>query len=274
MSLVALLAPLLVAAATPGVSPCIPIPGWDEVLASDRSRIIVFGEMHGSNEAPEIFADAVCQAAQSRKLVVGVEQPSSDQSAIDAFLVSDGGEAARRAFLAARMWNGAMKDGRSSEAIFALFERLRRMRAAKMIDAVIAFQPSNFTERPSPEQYEKAMAELIVAGAPRGATVLALVGNAHAMLTNVPWEPRYMPMAGHLPAEEVLTFNIVGEGGETWVCQASPDDCGPRALPDSPVQMPRGIEMSTDRTGAYSGILKLGRRMSASPPQQSSGAEG
>src|SRR6478735_11617631 len=120
------------------------------------------------------------------------------------------------------MWNMPMKDGRSSEAYFSLFEKLRQMRAAGTIEAVVAFQPSAPIavqssaapgERPDQGIYEKAMASQLLAGAKPGTTVIALVGNIHAMLTESPFEPRFMPMATHLPAGSVTLF-VVPTGGE------------------------------------------------------------
>src|SRR5690606_30347352 len=88
---------------------------------------------------PQTFADAVCLTARERPVVVGLEQPAIDQGLIDAWLVSDGGEAARRAFLAAEMWHGPLTDGRSSQAMFELFDRLRQMHQAGQIRAIVAF---------------------------------------------------------------------------------------------------------------------------------------
>jgi hypothetical protein len=266
MSLLAALSPLVLAAATPVTGQCAPIAGWDQVLGDERSRIVVLGEVHGSNEIPAAFADAVCLTAQSRRVVVAVEQPSVDQAAIDAFMASDGGDGAKNAFLRAQMWNGPMKDGRSSEAYFRLFERLRQMRAAGMIGQVIAFQPFSFSERPTQEQYERAMADLLKAGLQPETTVLALVGNVHAMLARVPWEPRYMAMAGHLPASEVLTLNVVGGGGETWVCNRGADDCGPKPA-GPPNNRPRGVELNPPGAEPYSGVFHLGAPTTVSPPQ-------
>jgi len=268
MSMIAALSPLLLAAAAPGATPCNPIPGWDQVLAGDDPRVIVLGEVHGSNEVPALFADAVCLTAQTRPVVVAVEQRSDDQAAVDSFIASDGGEEARLAFLRAQMWNAPMKDGRSSEAYFRLFETLRQMRAAGMIQAVVAFQPVSFTQRPTPEEYEKAMAEIVLSGAKDGATVVALVGNVHAMLTAVPRDPPYMPMAGHLPPDQVVTLNLVPVGdSETWVCQGQPIECGAKPTGGAPTGHPRGVELGSIGEGAYSGVLYLGVPTTASPPQ-------
>lgn len=268
MSMIAALSPLLLATAASSAAPCNPIPGWDQVLAGDEPRVIVLGEVHGSNEVPALFADAVCLTAQTRPVVVAVEQPSVDQAAVDSFIASDGGEEARLAFLGARMWNIPMKDGRSSEAYFRLFETLRRMRAAGMIESVVVFQPWAFGQRPTPGEYEKAMADTLLAGATQGATVVALVGNAHAMLTAIPRDPPYLPMAAHLPSAEVVTLNLVPVGdGETWVCQGQPVECGAKPARGAPNGKPRGVELSKNGEGAYSGVLYLGVPTTASPPQ-------
>ena len=271
MSLFAALSPLFLSVAAAGAGSCNAIPGWDQVLADEATRIVVLGEVHGSNEAPAVVADAACLTAQTRPVVVALEQPSLDQPVIDAFIASDGGEAAREAFLAAQMWHLPMKDGRSSEAYFGLFEKLRQMRAAGTIEAVIAFQPSAVmgqpsaqpSERPSQGIYEKAMADQLLAGTRPGTTVIALVGNIHAMLTESPFEPRFMPMATHLPAGSVTLF-VVPNGGETWSCQR--DTCGANHAGGPRTPRERGVVLG-EGTPSYSGVLFLGVPATASPPQ-------
>lgn len=257
---------LILAASTPAAaSRCAPIPGWEDVAAQQRVRWIVIGEVHGTNEIPVLFADAVCLTAQSRPVVVALEQPTSDQSAIDDFINSDGGAKATRAFLAAGMWNGSLKDGRSSEAYFRLFELLRQMRAAGRIKSVVAFQPSTFSEPPTSAEYEAAMAEQLREAARPDATVIALVGNVHAMQSETPWQPSYLALAGHLPRQSTLTFNTASNGGESWTCQGNPMTCGPHPSHGSGAQRARGVEMSAEE-GPYSGVIYLGTRTTASPP--------
>ena len=263
---------LLLLAPTPPSDVCAPIPGWEQVLADEQLRWIVIGEVHGSNEVPAIFADAVCLTARSRPVVVALEQPASDQAAINEFVASDGGQEAARAFLKARMWNGPNKDGRSSEAYFHLFETLRQMRSAGRISSVVAFQPSSFTSRPSPAEYEKAMADVLERAAQSGETVVVLVGNVHAMRGDVPQQPPYLAMAGNLPAEATATFNTRGEGGETWACHGTPGsrpdqiECGAHAS-GTATGRKRGVELNSTPEDPYSGVLYLGTPTSASPPQ-------
>jgi hypothetical protein len=266
MGLLAGLSPLLLAAGTPASDQCNPIPGYELALADQAVRWIVIGEIHGTNEIPALFADAVCLTARSRPLIVALEQPASDQGAIDEFIRSDGSVEAKRKFLATPMWNSAFQDGRTSEAYFSLFETLRQMYADRRIISVVAFQPSGLTERPTPAGYEKAMADRLAAAAMDGTTVIALVGNAHAMRTEVPWGDRYLAMAGHLPREATLAFNTVFDGGEVWNCRGQPVICGPSTSPSRGNPRSRGVEVLQD-DGPYSGVIYLGTSTTASPPQ-------
>ena len=269
MGLFVLLSSLLLAATPAAVPttmpPCDPIAGWEQVIGSEKVRFIVLGEMHGTNEVPAIFADAVCLTAETRRVVVAVEQPAFEQGAIDDFLSSDGGPAAKRAFLGAQMWHGSMKDGRSSEASFRLFETLRQWKAAGRIAGVVAMQPSNFSARPTPAEYEKAMADLVAAAAGPDAIVLALTGNVHARRSEVPWGDRYLPMAAHLPRESTVTLDVWSAGGEAWNC-TGPTTCGPNPLQGPPNARARGVELGA-AGDAYSGVLHLGAPATASPPQ-------
>lgn len=248
---------------------CQRIPNWEKVLEK-QTRWIVIGEIHGSNEVPEAFADAVCLTGQSKPVVVAVEQPTSDQLAIDSFLQSDGGAVAQSAFLKAQMWNSDVKDGRSSEAYFRLFERLRRMLAAGLIERVVAFQPSAFATQPTPAEYEQAMAEILMAAGQPDVTVIALVGNVHAMRAEVPWQPTYIPMAGRLPREETVSLNTSANGGAAWNCQAA-DTCGPQSSPATTLaERIAGVALDA-KDEWYSGTLNLGVPTTASPPK--TGAE-
>ena len=76
----------------------------------------VVGEQHGTNETPSTFANLVCLASKGRPVVVAVEQPTGEQAAIDAYLMSDGGRVAEAAFLKSAIWTNKFKDGRSSQA--------------------------------------------------------------------------------------------------------------------------------------------------------------
>ncbi|WP_156457730.1 DUF6624 domain-containing protein [Altererythrobacter sp. Root672] len=263
MGLFFALSPLVLAVGTPASMPCAPIPGWEQVVAKQEVRWIVIGEIHGTNEIPAAFVDAVCLTSITRPLVVALEQSSSDQVAIDEFIRSDGSAEATQRFRSAAMWNMPIKDGRSSEAYFRLFRTLRQMSSEGRIISVVAFQPSAFSERPTPAKYEEAMAELLKGAAAGDATVIALVGNLHAMLDETPWEPKYLAMAAHLPREATVTLNTVSDGGETWTCQGQPIKCGPYLTAPNGITRSRRVELGSDDS-SYSGVFYLGTSTTAS----------
>lgn len=261
---------MLLAMATPDPLQCNSIAGWDKVLAKKEARYLVLGEMHGTNEMPAIFVDAVCLTSKKRKVVVALELPETDQPLINAWVASDGSDEAKQAVLAAPFWNSKFKDGRSSEAMFGLLERLRVLKSKGQIQAVVAFQPVDVKNPWGNEAYEKGMAKLITDNTPKGATALVLVGNVHAMRTKFERPTAsYLPMAGHLPARNALSFNIWNDGGLAWVC-TGPNICGPTPIGKTTGQTERGVQLSGKRRGPYDGQLILGTSTTASPPQTTS----
>lgn len=248
---------------------CQAIDGWDSLLAREQVRWIVIGEMHGNTESPAIFADAVCLTAQARPVVVALEMPSMAQPAIDAFIASDGSEDAQAAFLADPIWHYEFKDGRSSQAMFRLFQRLRAMRASGHIERVVAAMAIDPAGPPSRARHEELMAGAVAAAGAEGATVLMLVGNAHARLQPLGFGGEvYPPMAALLPADQTVTLNIENNDGETWACTGLPIACGPIAngRPDV-LSDRREVRLDGTEGDAYSGKLFLGTATTASPPQ-------
>jgi hypothetical protein len=243
---------------------CPPLANTSVLWSSPARKWLIVGEDHGTQEEPEAFFGIVCQASAKRPVTVAVEQAASEQGAIDTFLASDGGQAARDTFLRSPIWNGAFKDGRSSQAYMLLFERLRQLHKVGRVTSVIAFQPNG---EAGPARFEQSMAQQLIKHSPKNSFVIALVGSVHAMRTPVSFGgPAYLPMAGHLPARQTSTLALKGAGGRQWACQ-SPTDCGPAnvfqegALPDD------GLTLTPRKDAPYSAILGIGKPTSASPPQ-------
>lgn len=272
MSIATSFAFVLAAASQISAAPCTSLPGWESAIANRDIRWIVIGEIHGNNESPAIFADAVCLTARSRRVVVALELGADTQDAIDAFMASDGGSAARRALFGTYPWNSDIKDGRSSEAYFRLLDRLRRMRRSGSIAGVVAFEPGSGEFKgqpflPDPGFSEEAMARRVRDAAQPGVTVVALVGNIHAMRTRINSRGGYLPMAGWFPREQLLTFDIDGRSGHSWACMGQPMSCAPHPFPNRNVDRPRGVIMNESSAGPYSGVIVLGAPFTVSPPQ-------
>ena len=259
-----MIALIALASAAASLAPCTPLPGAQQLWAKSEIRWVVVGEQHGTNETPSTFSNLVCLASKKRPVVVAVEQPTGEQAAIDAYLMSDGRRVAEKAFLKSVIWTNKFKDGRSSQAYFRLFQDLRDLFAHGKVKAVIAFQPNEF---PSAEKFEKLMANGIIDRSPPGTLVLVLVGNVHAMRTPVSFSgPAYLPMAGSLPVGQTITVDARPTGGTQWAC-ISPTECGPQAIGGDVSTNGRSVVVGSAVGPAYSGILYLGTAATTSSPK-------
>jgi hypothetical protein len=254
------------------------VPGID-ALAGDE-RWLVVGELHGTNEMPAMFGDIVCQLGARQPIAIGVEQPETSQAAIDAFMASDGGDTARRAFLDAPFWGvraGAdTRDGTTSAAIFGLFVRLRQLHRAGRVSRVIAFRPvlalrggewwMPWLGRPGfdPAAFEQRMADILMSRAPAG-RVVVLTGSAHAGLAPIDDAQSFRPMEARLPQRQTISLRIRSRGpGQAWVCVV--DGCG--VHPNEDVGGPRGVRLDAAQGPDFHGVVDLGRGTTASPPQR------
>jgi hypothetical protein len=209
--------------------------------------------------------------------VVALEVGENSQAAIDRFLTSDGGGRARARFLADPHWNQAFKDGRSSVAYFALFERLRGCLRTHEIAAVEAIRPERSPSiRPGLPQapslgrsldLNAAMAALLerAAGLRRDALVVALVGNAHARKRSESFNGRtIVPAAADLPPRETVAVTV-NTAGEAWNCEGpTPADCGVHSLLGDPPER-RSVVLEIGGRD-YDGLIDLGEPATASPP--------
>jgi hypothetical protein len=246
---------------------CASIEGAPLLWGRAATRFIIVGEMHGTTEIPAFFGDLVCAAHSSgRPVVVAVEALDSEQASIDQFISSDGGEAAKKAFLQSAIWHLSMKDGRSSRAYFDLFERLRIYSQAGWIAGVAAIQPSERSERTQTGTgYNAAMAERF-RGAARGhanSLVLVLVGNIHARKSPYRFGAEVLtPATADLPPEATIALNVA-TGGEAWNCY-SRSDCGVHPVAGHAPKR-RSVALGPGAPD-YDGTVDLGTPSTASPP--------
>ncbi|WP_374944448.1 hypothetical protein [Sphingomonas sp.] len=249
----------MLAAAT---AACSPVPGADAVLARAQTRWLILGEMHGTAEMPRALTDLACAAAaQRRPVVVAVEQTVDNQPLLDAFLASNGKPAARAAFLRAPMWHTKFKDGRSSTAMLAMFERLRAMRQAGQIARVVAFDP--VVSSGSADRNARMAANLVRVDPGVRGIVLTLVGGLHAQKSMLTFGGQTYPAAASLlPGDRTVSLMMIGDAGTAWVCY---DTCGAQPIGSARTQT-RGIRMQRDAGVPFDGIFDLGETTTSSPP--------
>jgi hypothetical protein len=259
--MLAALALLAASAAAPG---CVPVKGATTLWAKRETRWIIVGEMHGTNEIPDGFTNLVCLASRSRGAVtVAIEYPADMQPVLDAWLDSDGGEAARVALLAGPFWRNPMQDGRTSVAFLRMLDRLRLMHRAGTVRSVRGFDMPN--DGSDKRDRNAAMADRLtkIADAAPGLT-LVLVGNYHAIIREMPTpQGPVRPAASLLPADKKVSVDVVGAGGSMWNCQMEGChlyDYGPQ--PSGPA----GIAPDTSADRRYDAIYTLGKPFTGAEP--------
>lgn len=145
-----------------------------------EGSVLVFGEIHGTNESPDYFLRAVCATLEKyprKPLLVGLEFPVSEQSGLNQFIDSEGDAKSVQTLLSQPFWNRSMQDGRSSRAMFELIDGLRllRKRAPNMTASAIIDDSLAATHDASmAARIDNVMAER------EGTRALVLIGNYHS----------------------------------------------------------------------------------------------
>ncbi len=257
---------LLAAVLAASTAACPSLPGADRLLARTGLTWLFLGETHGTAESPAAAADlAACAAAAGRPVVFAIEQPWTNQPAIDTYLRSNGDAAAHALLLRAPMWRRDAADGRSSVAMLDLIERLRLLARSRPL-RIVAFDTPVF------EKYEPGLRDRLMGTDLRrvvptpGGLVIVYVGSAHAAKGTVPAGPKpYRAAADYLPADRTVSLLMLGNGGQAWNCQ---ERCGVHASGNERDRK-RGVDMLRAPDGSYDGLLELGMRTTASPPARS-----
>lgn len=222
----------LAAASAPGADP---VELLDQTL--DDTRMLVVGELHGTQETPALVANLAQRWATRGPVLVALEIPAQEQPRLQAYLRSPGADADRQHLLAGEFWQKPRErsDGRRSEAMLGLLESLRTFVATGAPVEVLAFDDMAFHD--AGQDRNAQMAERLrqaMATQPER-RILVLTGNYHARWTLperinsksvqegfVP--PR--PMAAALRGPDVANVNVTAERPQFWACMQQ-QACGP-----------------------------------------------
>jgi len=212
---------------------CPPIAGIEPLV--DR-RVVVLGEIHGTEEVPAFVAALVCHGLRAGKSVtVGFELVEAEASRFSAFLGSGGSSADRDALLAGPVWQatGTAQYGATSKAMLELLESLRVLRRG---GHAITFALFNRTDGSSAQDRERKMAESLGALIDHATTDLfvVLTGNLHSRVARgTSWDRDYQPMAYLLsqarPGLDLVALDLSHAGGDAWLCDPE-GVCGIRPL--------------------------------------------
>ena len=212
---------------------CTAPEGWSEITASD-SDFVVFGELHGTNEAPAFISRLLCaEAMRGQRLLLAVEHSSWQNPAWqEAWALSH--DAFEKA-LPPLGWQGR-NDGVASEAMFRLVLAAHSLRDRGAPIDIVAFngardaaQHARFAELPGQGPHEASQAENIAKAAARKDydRVIVLVGSLHAEIAPITLSvggPEFEPMAMRLATYgSVLSLEAQHAGGSSWNCTLPPD---------------------------------------------------
>ena len=240
-----------------------PIPGsmaCQKPKGIPAGDLLLFGEMHGSKEAPAVISEITCVLSNSNNIAVGIEAPSVDQPLIDAYLQSDGTSADRAKLISSDFWQKG-KDGRSSTAMLRLIEDIRILKKSGRPVQLFAFddQPNTDLER------NVAIANGIrrFHSSHQNTKIIALMGNIHAMQESITTsEGPLIPSGAILNDLKPVSILITYPSGTTWACMP---ECGVQKLtPRSQTSEITGFKEGAP-LGGYKFSYQL-RSISASPP--------
>ncbi|KDA03266.1 hypothetical protein [Hyphomonas oceanitis] len=195
--------------------------GIQPIAAVAPSYIIILGEaMHGTNESPEAFYALACHLAERGEPIrIGLEAPHTQSAGLETFLSHPDDTSVLRVG-ADNSWSS--HDGRSSEAMLLLLQRLADLRAKGVDVSVFAFD-SDPQETMGAENVsiarDAAMARH-VNDAVEGyeGAVLLLTGDFHARKEAFSLgEYDIVPMATGITVRPVLSLNMLHAGGTAWM---------------------------------------------------------
>lgn len=256
---------LLAAAGLVVSDPACSAPPGSDALWTPEARYVIVGEIHGTTETPAAFAQLVCEAAARGPVTVALELPMSLQSDFEAFLAAPDDASAEAILRRTPYWNPRHQDGRSSVAMVAMMQSVRRLKVAGRDIAIHSFLSDQGRPAGFDQNYHELEMATEIARAARArpeARVLVLVGGLHASKTRIEaWD--LLPATAHLPRAEVITLDVAQQGGQSWSCGT--ERCGIDDIISTYDPAERGVTLRPIDDGAYDGVLAVGP-VTASPP--------
>jgi hypothetical protein len=191
------------------------------VLAAVSGQKVLFvGEMHGTNESPELTLGLVQLLSSARpSVLIGLEIPTDAQPEIDRFLQS-GDEAILKQL---PFFTNSIQDGRRSRAMAHLLSQLRIIHNV----TVVCIDPQSQVAGPAPTDRDLEMAKnlRLAMGRFKPDVTVTLTGNCHSKLTTQSaCNPSMNPMAydlltlsPDLNVKNTLSLDIRYESASAWV---------------------------------------------------------
>ena len=206
------------------------------VCSCAHRRVLIVGELHGTNETPDLVASLVKEVAASRSVRLGLEISVSEADAICAYLNSPGRPQDVANLLKGQFWSGSgIRDGRSSFAMLRLIEHMRVLRAHGLDVDVFEMQP-DYSDSAAIQKdggylvaKESGMAQSIRRTLGHGKPdllVIALMGNFHARYDEAATRNDVAHGSVVERLADISPYVVLPSASQTsaWNCQS--DGCG------------------------------------------------
>jgi len=230
-----------------------------------ESNVVVFGELHGTKEAPFVFLSAICERLNrfdEETITVALEYPQVESEHLLSYMNSSGSPEDRTQLLETFFWKRQAQDGRTSVAMLELIDSLRRISKETGRLEVIAIVPEAGSGK-----HEELMATAInhsVQQRPESPHFVR-VGNLHSRRgVGRPGDSDFRPMLGWIEGDSV-SVNIFSRHGDFWACTA--EGCGRRSLSGEDAEFGTlGTAMPRLDKSSHHDYAIIFDRFSASPP--------
>ncbi|MGO9829520.1 MAG: hypothetical protein ACLPJH_05225 [Myxococcaceae bacterium] len=198
-----------------------------------EKRLILLGDIPGTNEIPDAVRRLACQAAEMGiPTLVALELLQVDQEWVDTYFASGGSASDRAAFLQIARTFKRTGSGQT-QAVLGLLDRLRGLRDAGLSIRVVAFD----VVATAPERSKTRASNLErLRRAEPDALLLVVVERSQARTTLGPsGTPESAPMGWYLSRWGLrpLSLDVHSPGGQRWSCKDS-GPCGPVPVPATP----------------------------------------
>jgi len=185
---------------------------------TNESKLLMFGELHGTNEMPAYFAAVVCSlATKNRPLKVGFEYLPDQLPLIRKYISTGHTDIDRQNLVSHPFWSGSYQDGRASKAMLGLIDEIRLLKKSGKDIEVFVF------DNQSAENRDQAMAEMVMKELEEDPNVLHLLitGNVHSQIKKgVPWNQSLETMGSYIYKSDstVVSVILTHTGGDAWMC--------------------------------------------------------
>lgn len=184
-----------------------------------KAQVVFLGELHGTNEGPAFVGSLACGLVGSgTKVIVALEMPVDEQNFLDGpqEAVID---IAKRSFWAGAKIEGKwMHDGRSSQAVFDLINRIKDMRAggkSVQIAAIDVGTPRGDAQLTRNETMALNIKNTVLKHP--DAKIIVFLGRMHARKASRQLEKS---VASYLEPSIRISLTMAYENGSAWNCKS------------------------------------------------------